>query len=75
MTVQIDGRPITYYEYVNASASLWDLKRIEVYRSPQTTTQGRNSVAGAIFIETADPTFDWQGRARAIAGGIGTRQI
>lgn len=74
VTVQVDGRPVTYYEYVASSAPLWDLDRIEVWRSPQTTTQGRNSVAGAIFIETADPTFDWEGRARAIAGGLGTRQ-
>ena len=75
VTVQIDGRPVTYYEYVATSAPLWDLERIEVYRSPQTTTQGRNSVAGAIFIETADPTFEWEGRARGIIGEIGTRQV
>ncbi|MCT2557376.1 TonB-dependent receptor [Tsuneonella sp. YG55] len=75
VTVQIDGRPVTYYEYVASSAPLWDVERVEVWRSPQTTTQGRNSVAGAIFIETADPAFEWEGKGRAIIGGIGTRQV
>lgn len=74
VTVQVDGRPITYYEYVGSSAPLWDVARVEVFRSPQTTTQGRNSIAGAIFIETNDPGYEWQGKARALAGTFDTRQ-
>ena len=49
VTLQIDGRPIGYNELAYGVANLWDLDRIEVYRSPQTTTQGRNAIAGAIF--------------------------
>ncbi|ANY20950.1 Colicin I receptor precursor [Tsuneonella dongtanensis] len=74
VTVQIDGRPSTYYEYVNSSAGLWDVERVEVFRSPQTTTQGRNAIGGAIFVETLDPTYDWQGRARMLVGDQATRQ-
>lgn len=73
VTVQVDGRPISYYEYVNSSAPLWDVERVEIFRSPQTTSQGRNSIAGAMFVETADPTFDWQARGRFIAGDFRTR--
>ena len=75
VTLQIDGRPANYYEYVTSVAPMWDVDRIEVFRSPQTTTQGRNSIAGAIFIETAQPTFEWQGRARAIWGEGDTGQF
>lgn len=74
VTLQVDGRPISYNELAFGVSGLWDLERIEVFRSPQTTTQGRNSIAGAIFIETKDPVFDWQGRVRLTAGNYDTRQ-
>lgn len=74
VTLQVDGRPVTYYEYVMSSAPLWGVEQVEVFRSPQTTTQGRNSIAGAIFVETKDPGYEWEGRARVIAGSFDTRQ-
>ena len=73
-TLTIDGRAVTYYEYVFGAASVWDVDRVEVFRSPQTTTQGRNTIAGAIFVNTNDPTYAWEGRARAIVGDFDTRQ-
>ena len=74
VTLQVDGRPITYNELAYGVTNLWDVERIEVYRSPQTTTQGRNAIAGAIFAYTAAPTFDWEARARVTAGTYETRQ-
>jgi outer membrane receptor protein involved in Fe transport len=73
-TIQVDGRPITYYELAFGLASIWDAHQVEVFRSPQTTTQGRNSIGGAIFITTREPTFEWEGSARAILGDFATRQ-
>lgn len=73
-TLTIDGRAVTYNEYVNGVASIWDVERLEIFRSPQTTTQGRNSIAGAIFVNTIDPTYNWEGRARAIVGDFRTRR-
>lgn len=73
--VQIDGRTITFNEFANGSEGLWDVERVEVFRSPQTTTQGANSIAGAIFITTRDPTWQPEGRARAIVGEFDRRQL
>jgi outer membrane receptor protein involved in Fe transport len=72
--VQIDGRTLTFTEFTNGTEGLWDVARVEVFRSPQTTTQGVNSIAGAIFMTTADPTLRFEGRARLIAGELGRRQ-
>ena len=74
-TLIIDGRRQTSPEFVFGSAPVWDLERIEVFRSPQTTTQGQNSIAGAIFAYTNAPSFAHEYRARAIAGNFRTRQL
>src|SRR6476646_1454908 len=71
--MQIDGRTVTFNEFVNSTGGLWDVDHVEVFRSPQTTTQGVNSIAGAIFIHTADPTYKLEGRAQLI-GGTWTRR-
>jgi outer membrane receptor protein involved in Fe transport len=72
--MQIDGRTATFNEFVNSTEGLWDVDHIEVFRSPQTTTQGVNSIAGAIFIHTAEPTYAYQARARLIGGTWRRRQ-
>ena len=73
--MQIDGRTVTFNEFANSSEGLWDIDRVEVFRSPQTTTQGVNSIAGAVFIQTADPTYRFESRARAIGGELKRRQL
>jgi iron complex outermembrane receptor protein len=75
VTLQVDGRPLTYNELAYGVTNLWDLERVEIYRSPQTTTQGRNAIAGAVFAYTRAPTFEWEARARTIVGTYDTRQI
>jgi len=72
--MRIDGRTATFNEFVNSTEGLWDVAHVEVFRSPQTTTQGVNSIAGAIFIQTAKPTDDFEWRARLIGGQARRRQ-
>jgi outer membrane receptor protein involved in Fe transport len=75
VTLQVDGRAVGFNEFVFGVAPTWDIEQIEVYRSPQSTTQGRNSIAGAIFITTKDPTFQPESSARVIAGNYHSRQL
>ena len=74
-TLIVDGRAVGFNEFIFGVSPLWDVDRVEVFRSPQTTTQGRNSIAGAIFVTTKDPGFETEYRARAIVGGARTRQL
>jgi outer membrane receptor protein involved in Fe transport len=74
-TLVVDGRAVSFHEFVFGAAPVWDLESLEVFRTPQTTTQGRNSIAGAIFLNTIDPSFGWEGRARAIGGDLDTRHV
>lgn len=74
-TVTIDGRAVGYNELIYGLSSLWDVGQVEVFRTPQSTTQGRNSIAGAIFVETEAPTFAYEGRARAVLGNYDYRQL
>lgn len=73
-TLQVDGRALNFNEFIYGLSSLWDVEQVEVFRGPQTTTQGRNAIAGAIFVKTKDPTFDVEGAGRVLIGNYGTRQ-
>jgi iron complex outermembrane recepter protein len=73
-TLQVDGRVIGYNEFVFGMTSLWDVEQAEVFRTPQTTVQGPNSIAGAIILRTKDPSSRWEARFRGIAGDFATQQ-
>ena len=75
MTLVVDGRPVSYNEFVFGTFPVWDAERIEVFRSPQTTTQGQNSIAGAIFVNTNEPALSPEYGARAIVGSLKLRQV
>ncbi|HEX6217959.1 MAG TPA: TonB-dependent receptor [Sphingomicrobium sp.] len=75
VTLQVDGRAVSFNEFVFGAAPLWDVAQVEIFRSPQSTTQGRNSIAGAIFIETEDPAYELLARGRLIYGEIAMHQV
>jgi outer membrane receptor protein involved in Fe transport len=74
-TLEVDGRAVGYQEFVFGNAPLWDVRQVEVFRSPLTVTHGRNSIAGGIVVTTNDPTYDWEERARLIGGNFETREV
>ena len=60
----IDGVSEPFVADLTGDSGIWDVEQIEVFRGPQSTSNGRNSIGGAVYIKTKDPTFDWEGAAR-----------
>ena len=56
------------------SQRLFDISNIQVLRGPQGTLFGRNTVAGAINIETRKPEPEFGGHVDATIGNYGLRQ-
>ncbi|WP_216635541.1 TonB-dependent receptor [Croceicoccus bisphenolivorans] len=75
VTLQIDGRPASFYEFISGTQSVWDVAQVEVFRSPQTTTQGRNAIAGGIFVTTSTPGYDWEARSRTVVAEKDRHQL
>ncbi|TMS81288.1 Plug domain-containing protein, partial [Pseudoalteromonas sp. S981] len=44
----IDGVSQPFVAYLTGDTGLWDVEQIEVYLGPQSTSNGRNSIAGAV---------------------------
>ena len=66
--VTVDGRRLDAFEFQYGLTSVWDVEAVEVFRGPQTTSQGANSIAGAINIRTRDPQFFNESAARLEIG-------
>ncbi|MEM9576910.1 MAG: TonB-dependent receptor [Pseudomonadota bacterium] len=74
-TLTVDGRRLPFNEYTFCLGSVWDVDTFEIFRGPQTTSQGANSIAGAFYLRTNDPAFSTKGKLRFSAGNLGGRQI
>ena len=60
----IDGVSQPFVADLTGDTGLWDVEQIEVYRGPQSTSNGRNSIAGAVYMTTKAPTQDFEGAVR-----------
>lgn len=64
VSILVDGVAEPFVADLTGDSGIWDIEQIEVYRGPQSTSNGRNSIGGSIYIKTADPDFDWDGAVR-----------
>ncbi|MEO1044562.1 MAG: TonB-dependent receptor [Pseudomonadota bacterium] len=75
LTVNIDDIPLTTTQQnLLSPTGAWDLNRIEVFRGPQSTVQGRNALAGAILLYSQDPGYEFTADAQAVFANFDTRQ-
>lgn len=73
-TIYVDGAPQSFQGARRGAMGAWDVAQVEVFRGPQSTNQGRNALAGAIYVTTNDPTFEWEAGGRVLYGEDDTQQ-
>ena len=61
----VDGTTQDWSGYNFTPTNLWDVEQVEVLRGPQSTTQGASAIAGALVVNTNDPTFENEAAIRA----------
>ncbi|MEM7746988.1 MAG: TonB-dependent receptor [Pseudomonadota bacterium] len=74
-TLYIDGTPFNSFALRTGIEELWDVEQVEIYKGPQSTSQGRNALAGTIIVKTKDPVYENSMTARAGGGTQNTRGI
>lgn len=58
-TIFIDDAATSRAQAALGLTSLFDVERIEILRGPQNTNRGKNSLAGAVIVETKKPEFEF----------------
>jgi len=56
---------------IGTVATLFDMQHVEVLRGPQGTRYGANALAGLIYMRSAEPTAEFNGRVELQAGDDG----
>ena len=70
----LDGITQSFEGARRGARGIYDVDQIEVARGPQSTLLGRNALAGALLVNTRNPTFSWEGSARLSLGTLGIRE-
>lgn len=71
VAVYVDGTLQPHRLVTMNPLPLWDAEQIEIFRGPQSTVQGRNALAGAVIVQTRDPSYEPELSAQINAGNYG----
>lgn len=75
VTVFVDGAALPHRLVTLSPLRLWDVEQVEIFRGAQSTTQGRNSLAGAVVVKTKDPVYRPEYAVQANVGKYGERGV
>jgi iron complex outermembrane recepter protein len=65
-SVYLDGAAVPRLAMASGPLDVFDVTQVEVFRGSQSTIHGRNTLAGAVIINTANPGYDWTGKTRLL---------
>ena len=74
-SIFVDGVALTQQASFRGPQGLWDVESLEVFRGPQSTLQGKNSLAGAVVLKTKDPEFTRGGSLRTTYGEYNQKEV
>lgn len=74
ISTYVDGVALDSTALGGSLTELFDVEQVEILRGPQSTSQGRNALAGAVVSTTRNPTEYWDGLARVRLANNGNRQ-
>lgn len=74
ISTYLDGIALDANSQGGAILDSFDIEQIEVLRGPQSTSQGRNALAGAVVVNTREPTPYWDLLMRVRVEGLGGKQ-
>ena len=72
ITVLSNSVPVSFNSADMLPPTLWDVRSVEIFKGPQSVTQGPNSLAGAVLFNYNEPSFEYDGRARVTYGRFDT---
>ncbi|WP_454254907.1 TonB-dependent receptor domain-containing protein [Pseudomonas sp. Marseille-Q8238] len=73
VSVYVDGAQQPNRALTLSPLPMWDVEQVEVFLGPQSTTQGRNSLAGAVVVQTRAPSFEPSLALQSNVGNYGER--
>lgn len=73
--IVVDGVALPRFALAVSDLSAHDLAQVELLRGPQSTSIGRNALAGAVVVSTREPIDGWQAKVRGVGSERAAGQL